>query len=173
MKRTVFGAMLMVFGALMFVTATTLFAVSAQGNDEYAASSAAVTETAKTESKVYAGNYYLNGDTEKDLIRMLDNQFMQVELDFIYLETKNTLKEEYYEKYYVSFNKIKKENYDGFIVTGAPLEHLNYADIFYIEELKEFLKYTKNHVKSTLCILSIRQDTFIYNFFSEQLMEKS
>ena len=47
-------------------------------------------------------------DTEKDLIRMLDNQFMQVELDFIYLETKNTLKEEYYEKYYVSFNKIKK-----------------------------------------------------------------
>ncbi len=76
MKRTVFGAMLMVFGALMFVTATTLFAVSAQGNDEYAASSAAVTETAKTESKVYAGNYYLNGDTEKDLITLTENEII-------------------------------------------------------------------------------------------------
>ncbi len=76
MKRTVFGAMLMVFGALMLVTATTLFAVSAQGNDEYAASSAAVTETAKTESKVYAGNYYLNGDTEKDLITLTENEII-------------------------------------------------------------------------------------------------
>ncbi len=76
MKRTVFGAMLMVFGALMFVTATTLFAVSAQGNDEYAASSAAVTETGKTESKVYAGNYYLNGDTEKDLITLTENEII-------------------------------------------------------------------------------------------------
>ena len=76
MKRTVFGAMLMVFGALMFVTATTLFAVSAQGNDEYAASSAVVTETAKTESKVYAGNYYLNGDTEKDLITLTENEII-------------------------------------------------------------------------------------------------
>ncbi len=76
MKRTVFGAMLMVFGALMFVAATTLFAVSAQGNDEYAASSAAVTETAKTESKVYAGNYYLNGDTEKDLITLTENEII-------------------------------------------------------------------------------------------------
>lgn len=66
----------MVFGALMFVTATTLFAVSAQGNDEYAASSAAVTETAKTESKVYAGNYYLNGDTEKDLITLTENEII-------------------------------------------------------------------------------------------------
>ena len=76
MKRTVFGAMLMVFGALMFVTATTLFAVSAQGNDEYAASSAVVTETAKTESKVQAGNYYLNGDTEKDLITLTENEII-------------------------------------------------------------------------------------------------
>ena len=66
----------MVFGALMFVTATTLFAVSAQGNDEYAASSAVVTETAKTESKVYAGNYYLNGDTEKDLITLTENEII-------------------------------------------------------------------------------------------------
>jgi len=114
-------------------------------------------------------------DTEKDLIRMLDNQFMQVELDFIYLETKNTLKEEYYEKYYVSFNKIKKENYDGFIVTGAPLEHLNYADIFYIEELKEFLKYTKNHVKSTLflCWASEFGLQYFYNVNRYNLITKA
>ena len=76
MKRTVFGVMLMVFGALMFVAATTLFAVSAQGNDEYVSSSAAVTEAAKTESKVYTGNYDLNGDTEKDLITLTENEIV-------------------------------------------------------------------------------------------------
>lgn len=75
MKRTVFGIMLMVFGALMFVTATTLFAVSAQGNDEYVSTSA-VTEAPKPENKVYEGNYYLDGDTEKDFIALTESEIV-------------------------------------------------------------------------------------------------
>ena len=91
-------------------------------------------------------------DTERDLIKVLDTKFLQVELDFIYLDTKktNSAKLEYYQKYYTSFSTIKKEEYDGMIITGAPLEHLSYQDIDYIAELKEFFKYTKQHVRSTL-----------------------
>ena len=36
------------------------------------------------------------------------------------------------------------------IITGAPLEHLSYKDIDYISELKEFFKYTKDYVRSSL-----------------------
>ena len=91
-------------------------------------------------------------DTERDLIKVLDTKFLQVELDFIYLDTKktNSDKLEYYQKYYTSFSTIKKEEYDGMIITGAPLEHLSYQDIAYIDELKEFFKYTKDHVRSSL-----------------------
>ena len=91
-------------------------------------------------------------DTERQLMVALDTKLLQVELDFLYLDTKIVEKEkkEYYKKYYRSFSEIKKEDYDGIIITGAPLEHINYHDIDYIEELKEFFKYTKQHVRSTL-----------------------
>ena len=36
------------------------------------------------------------------------------------------------------------------IITGAPLEHIPYSNITYAKELKEFFKYTKTHVKSTI-----------------------
>ena len=91
-------------------------------------------------------------DTERDLIKVLDTKFLQVELDFIYLDTKKTNNDKlaYYQKYYTSFSTIKNEKYDGMIITGAPLEHLSYKDIDYISELKEFFKYTKDHVRSSL-----------------------
>ncbi len=91
-------------------------------------------------------------DTERQLIEVLDTKLLQVELDFIYLNTKKADedKQSYYEKYYTSFSEIKNTYYDGIIITGAPLEHIAYHDIDYFEELKEFFKYTKTNVKSTL-----------------------
>lgn len=91
-------------------------------------------------------------DTERQLIVALDNPVVQVELDFIYLDSKNKTEEktEYFKKYYTSFKDIKDKYYDGVMVTGAPLEHLNYSSVDYIEELKEFFKYTKTNVKSTI-----------------------
>lgn len=91
-------------------------------------------------------------DTERQLIMALDNPVVQIELDFIYLNSKNKTEEktEYFKKYYTSFKDIKDKYYDGVLVTGAPLEHLNYSSVDYIEELKEFFKYTKTNVKSTI-----------------------
>jgi len=91
-------------------------------------------------------------DTERQLIVALDNPILQVELDFIYLDSKNMDLEKiaYFKKYYKSFSEIKDDYYDGMIVTGAPLEHIPYQDVIYIDELKNFFKYTKTNVKSTI-----------------------
>ncbi|MCM1052826.1 MAG: homoserine O-succinyltransferase [Ruminococcus sp.] len=86
--------------------------------------------------------------TEKDLVRVLTNPLLNVDLDFIYLETKKESKS--LKKRYKSFNAIKNTYYDGMIITGAPLEHLNYEDVNFIKELKEFLDYTVKYVKSTI-----------------------
>lgn len=115
-------------------------------------------------------------DTERQLIEALDTKLLQVELDFIYLNTKKAEieKKEYYNKYYRSFSEIKKEDYDGLIITGAPLEHINYHNIDYIEELKEFFKYTKKHVKSTifLCWASQFGLQYFYGINRYNLKEK-
>ncbi len=91
-------------------------------------------------------------DTESQLIRALATPVLDVELDFIYLDTKNKVPEKvaYFKKYYRSFKSIKDEYYDGMIITGAPLEHIPYNNIDYITELKEFFKYTKTNVRSTI-----------------------
>lgn len=115
-------------------------------------------------------------DTERQLIIALDTPILQVELDFLYLNSKKAEpdKKEYYEKYYLSFREIKEKEYDGIIVTGAPLEHLNYHDIDYIEELKEFFKYTKDKVRSTifLCWASQFGLQYFYGINRYNLEEK-
>ncbi|MCM1060655.1 MAG: hypothetical protein NC452_10205 [Eubacterium sp.] len=74
MKRTVFGFMLMVFGAVMFIASVTLFAVSAHGNGELASEISVPTQQSEpVENKVYTGEYYLNGDSEKDSISVSDS----------------------------------------------------------------------------------------------------
>ena len=90
--------------------------------------------------------------TEYQLIKALDNPKITLELDFIYLDSKKTNPDKvaYYQKYYSSFSSIKNTKYDGMIITGAPLEHIPYASITYIHELKSFFNYTKTNVKSTL-----------------------
>jgi len=115
-------------------------------------------------------------DTERQLMVALDNPVVQVELDFIYLDTKNTDEEKnaYYRKYYHSFNEIKDKYYDGIIVTGAPLEHIPYNNVDYIEELKEFFKYTKTNVGSSifLCWASQFGMQYFYGINRRNLEEK-
>lgn len=115
-------------------------------------------------------------DTERQLMVALDNPVVQVSLDFIYLDTKTAdlEKVEYFKKYYHSFHDIKNNYYDGIIITGAPLEHIPYNNIDYIEELKEFFKYTKTNVGSTifLCWASQFGMQYFYGVNRMNLSEK-
>ena len=92
--------------------------------------------------------------TEIDLIRLLSNSPLQVELDFIMLNThtpKNTPKE-HMQAFYKDFNTIKKHKYDGLIITGAPVEKLPFKDVRYWPELQNIFDWARENVTSSLFI---------------------
>lgn len=92
--------------------------------------------------------------TETDLIRLLSNSPLQIEIDFMQMEThtsKNT-PIEHMLMFYKKFNEIKSCNYDGMIITGAPVEQMEFEDVNYWEELKTIFDWAHNHVTSTIYI---------------------
>jgi len=92
--------------------------------------------------------------TETDLIRVLSNTPLQVELEFIKLKShtsKNT-PIEHMKAFYVAFDDIKKHKYDGLIVTGAPIEHLDFEQVTYWDEITEIFDWAKTNVTSSFFI---------------------
>ena len=93
-------------------------------------------------------------ETETQLSRLLANSSLQVNLTLITPsshDSKNTSKS-HLEKFYKSFDAIKDNTFDGMIVTGAPVEHLDFEDVDYWNELKEIFEFSKTNVTSTMFI---------------------
>ncbi len=92
--------------------------------------------------------------TETHLLRVLSNTPLQVEITLLYTKThlsKNTPKE-HLESFYKTFDEIQKRKIDGMIITGAPIEHLEYEEVNYWDEIKLIMDYAKENVTSTLYI---------------------
>ncbi len=92
--------------------------------------------------------------TEIQLLRLLGNSPLQVDIVLLQIEThlsKNTA-QEHLDSFYKSFNDIKAQKFDGMIITGAPVEHLEFEEITYWEELQAIMNWTKTHVTSTFHI---------------------
>ncbi|MFC5402784.1 homoserine O-acetyltransferase MetA [Cohnella soli] len=92
--------------------------------------------------------------TETQLLRLIGNTPLQVEAVLIHPKThtsKNT-SADHLETFYKTFDDIKDEKYDGLIITGAPVEHLEFEDVNYWEELKEIMDWTVDNVTSTFHI---------------------
>jgi homoserine O-succinyltransferase len=53
-------------------------------------------------------------------------------------------------KFYETFDSFRNQNYDGLIVTGAPVEHLPFAEVDYWDELCEIMDWAQEHVFSTM-----------------------
>ena len=54
--------------------------------------------------------------------------------------------------FYRDFELMKEEKFDGMIITGAPVEHLDYEEVNYWDEIKEIFDWARTHVTSTLYI---------------------
>lgn len=96
----------------------------------------------------------LKVSTETDFIRLLSNNPLQVEIEFVRLDThtpKNT-PEEHLEMFYKGFHEIADRNYDGMIITGAPVELLEFEEVSYWDEIKTIFDWARSHVTSTLYI---------------------
>ncbi|MDR1584572.1 MAG: homoserine O-succinyltransferase [Prevotellaceae bacterium] len=92
--------------------------------------------------------------TETDLIRLLSNSPLQIEIDFMQMEShtsKNT-PIEHMTAFYKKFRQVKKQNYDGMIITGAPVEQLDFEEVRYWNELEKIFDWAHTHVTSTLFI---------------------
>lgn len=92
--------------------------------------------------------------TETQLLRLLSNSPLQVEIDFLQMEShdsKNTSME-HLQMFYKTFDEIKNSRYDGMIITGAPVENLDFEAVDYWNELVEIMEWSKSHVTSTLHI---------------------
>lgn len=92
--------------------------------------------------------------TETDLIRLLSNSPLQLEIDFLHMEShisKNTTLE-HLTTFYKTFSEIKQNKYDGMIITGAPVELLEFNQVNYWPELTTIFDWSKTHVTSTLFI---------------------
>ncbi len=92
--------------------------------------------------------------TETDLIRLLSNSPLQIELDFLHMEShtsKNT-PIEHLMSFYKTFEEVKSSNYDGMIITGAPVEQLPFEEVNYWSEITQIFDWASRHVTSTLFI---------------------
>lgn len=104
--------------------------------------------------------------TETDLIRLLSNNPLQVEVEFLKLEThvsKNT-SEEHLTMFYKNFSEVKEDYYDGLIITGAPVEMLNFEEVTYWAEISSIFDWARTHVTSTLYICWAAQAA-LYHFY--------
>ena len=89
--------------------------------------------------------------TETQFARLIGATPLQVELSLIRMsehETKNTAAE-HMESFYRPFQAVKAEKFDGLIITGAPIEHLDYDNVTYWDELTEVMDWTQTNVHST------------------------
>ena len=92
--------------------------------------------------------------TETDFIRILSNSALQIKVDFMKIKShtsKNT-PVEHMQAFYHDFEKMADEKFDGMIITGAPVEHLEYEQVNYWEEVSGIFDWARTHVTSTLYI---------------------
>ena len=104
--------------------------------------------------------------TETDLIRLLSNSPLQIEVSFMKLKShtsKNT-PIEHMKAFYRDFASMREERFDGMIITGAPVEHLEFEDVNYWNEITEIFDWTRTHVTSTMYICWATQAGLYYHY---------
>jgi homoserine O-succinyltransferase/O-acetyltransferase len=92
--------------------------------------------------------------TETQLLRLLGNSSIQVSVELLRPGTyssKNT-SEEHLATFYKTFDDVKDQRFDGLIITGAPVEHLEFEEVDYWEELTRIMDWSLTHVYSTFHI---------------------
>ena len=89
--------------------------------------------------------------TETQFARLIGATPLQINLTLIRMsehESKHTAPE-HMEAFYKPFSQARAQKFDGLIITGAPIEHLEFEDVSYFDELKEVFAWTQTNVHST------------------------
>ena len=105
-------------------------------------------------------------ETETQLARVLGNTSLVVEMELIHAKTHESknVSEEHLSAFYKTFYDVKERYFDGMIVTGAPVEHLDFEEVDYWQELCEIMEWAQTHVKSTFYICWGAQAALYYHY---------
>jgi homoserine O-succinyltransferase/O-acetyltransferase len=105
--------------------------------------------------------------TETHILRLLSNSPLQIEITL--LRTHDHISRhtsiEHLKSFYKTFRQIHNKKFDGMIITGAPIEHLEFEQVDYWDELKEIMDWAKHHVTSTMFICWGAQ-AGLYHYYS-------
>ena len=89
--------------------------------------------------------------TENQFARLIGATPLQIDLTLIRMSehrTRNTAAEHMAE-FYVPFSEVRDQKFDGVISTGAPIEHLDFNDVTYWDEMRQVFEWTQTNVHST------------------------
>ena len=89
--------------------------------------------------------------TENQFARLIGATPLQIEFSLIRMsdhQSRNTAAD-HLESFYRPFEEVTHEKFDGLIITGAPIEHLDFDDVTYWEELTRVFDWTQTNVHST------------------------
>lgn len=104
--------------------------------------------------------------TETQFSRLLGNTPLQVRLELMHTtshKAKN-VSEEHLLSFYKSFAELKHRKFDGMVITGAPVEHMDFEDVDYWQELTEIMEWSKTNVHSTIHICWGAQAGLYYHY---------
>ncbi|MDD6434724.1 MAG: homoserine O-succinyltransferase [Ruminococcus bromii] len=104
--------------------------------------------------------------TETQLLRLLGNSPLQVDIELLQMasHTSKNTSPHHLTTFYKTFNQIKNETFDGLIITGAPVEHLEFEEVDYWDELCEIMEWSKHNVYSTFHICWGAQAGLYYHY---------
>ncbi|WP_071675206.1 homoserine O-succinyltransferase [Nioella nitratireducens] len=91
--------------------------------------------------------------TENQFARLIGATPLQIELSLIRMsehQARNAAPA-HMEEFYRPFSEVAEtgEKFDGLIITGAPIEHLEFSDVTYWDELSRIFEWTQTNVHST------------------------
>jgi len=92
--------------------------------------------------------------TETQILRLIGNSPLQVEIQLLHTRTyeSKNVKEDHLLAFYKNFDQVKHERFDGLIITGAPVEHMDFEEVDYWEELKDIMDWGKENVYAAFYI---------------------
>ncbi|WP_424970059.1 homoserine O-acetyltransferase MetA [Dinoroseobacter sp. S76] len=89
--------------------------------------------------------------TETQFARLVGATPLQIDLTLIRMtehQSKHT-SAAHMETFYRPFEEVRDRKFDGLVITGAPIEHLDFEDVTYWNELREVFAWTQSNVHST------------------------
>jgi len=92
--------------------------------------------------------------TETQFARLIGATPLQIELALVRMSghEPKTTPAAHIAQFYETFEEVQGRRFDGLIVTGAPVEHLPFADVTYWDELTRIFDWTRTNVHSTFAV---------------------